>query len=426
MDTLFAQTNPHAVAAMLKVSETRELEACEDIVDAGGVKLWAKGKTLGPDLMERLLNRRLQRPLEQCLVAQDSVSAAEVAETIEHLLADNAYLAALAAPSTLRLLQTAGEVPLEPPVALLLTTAKDSDNGSFRHACLVMLIAGAMAIHAKVGAVDLERVMLAALLHDLGEIYINPSYLSSQRELTLQEWQHVSVHPRVGELFVQQLTGYPKRIASLVGSHQERLDGTGYPSRLTSVTLDPDAGFLIVAETLAGILTRRAAAPQRAVLAMGLVFGEFPLALVNHLVRIQRSFPISEGTEMDVRAAKNTLEEVREGLRVSLEIARSISQAPKGQVERRTLERLAPLLVRLDAAFVATGTAQYFDLVGHSGDEDAEMVMQLELVPREVRWRMRSLARHTALDTARFSEPGRLQFEPLLNALRGEPAAVAA
>lgn len=82
--------------------------------------------------------------------------------------------------------------------------------------------------------------------------------------------------------------------------------------------------------------------------------------------------------------------------------------------------------MRLDAAFVATGTGQYFDLVGHSGDEDAEMVMQLELVPREVRWRMRSLARHTALDTARFSVPGRLQFEPLLNELRGEPAAVAA
>jgi hypothetical protein len=71
---------------------------------------------------------------------------------------------------------------------------------------------------------------------------------------------------------------------------------------------------------------------------------------------------------------------------------------------------------------VSTGTAHYFDLVEQSADADAELVLQLDLVPREVRWRMRSLARDVAQDLIQFPVVARERFAPLLDALRGAPA----
>ncbi len=41
------------------------------------------------------------------------------------------------------------------------------------------------------------------------------------------------VHPHIGQLLLTQLTDYPKDIARAVAEHHERLDGSGYPHRLT-------------------------------------------------------------------------------------------------------------------------------------------------------------------------------------------------
>ena len=259
-------------------------------------------------------------------------------------------------------------------------------------------------------------------VHDIGEQYVNPAYLTSRRELTLDEWRHVSAHPRVGELFVRTNTRYPQRIAALVLAHHERFDGTGYPGRASAGALPDGSGYLIVAETMAGVFNDPVSAPARAVLAMGLVFGEYPMGIVNHVVRVQRAFPVEGAVDLDRETARERVVIVREGLRRSRLAAHALEDLTEHEAERRSLARLAPLLGRLEAAFVSTGTAHYFDLVEQSADADAELVLQLELVPREVRWRMRSLARDVAQDLVQFPLEARARFEPLLDALRGAPA----
>ena len=399
----FEQANPHALAAVVAAGEGHSIEASEDIVDAQGVKLWARGRPVAADMIERLVDRRLRRPIEQCLAARDGIDAGQVVA------------------ETTRLLDVAGRLPLVPPVALLLTAAKGRGD-AFTHACLVMLLAGALAARCGCDVSGLQRVMLAALVHDVGEQYVNPEYLRSRRELSLEEWRHVSAHPRVGELFVRTNTRYPKEIAALVAAHHERLDGTGYPARSVARALPEGAGYLLVAETMAGVLNDPVSAPARAVLAMGLVFGEYPMGIVNHVVLAQRSFPVEGSHTLERDAARERVVAVREGLARARRIAATLEDRVEHDAERRSLGRLAPLLSRLDAAFVSTGTAHYFDLVEQCADADAELVLQLELVPREVRWRMRSLARDVAQDLVAFPEGGRERFAPMLDVLRGDAA----
>lgn len=421
MSSPFSHANPHALASIVAASEAGGIEASEDIVDERGVKLWARGSPVLAGLVERLQDRSLRRPIEQCLTARDGIGPDDIVEETERLLQGSAYLSALAGSEARRLLRVAGSLPVEGSVSLLLTAARGRGTG-FSHACLVMLAAGALAARCGCDEGSLQRTMLAALLHDIGEQYVNPAYLSSRRELTLDEWRHVSAHPRVGELFVRTNTRYPKPISALVAAHHERLDGTGYPGRAVSSELPDGSGYLIIAETMAGVLNDPVAAPARAVLAMGLVFGEFPIGIVNHVVRVQRAFPVEGATELDREAARERVVIVREGLRRSRLAAHALEDLTEHEAERRSLARLAPLLVRLEAAFVSTGTAHYFDLVEQSDDSDAELVLQLELVPREVRWRMRSLARDIAQDLCGFPAVGRERFTPLLDALRGAPA----
>lgn len=418
----FERANAHALAAIVEASGSRDIAACEDIVDDRGTKLWARGHPVRPELVERLLERTLRRPLEQCLAARDGVGSEEVAQCVERLLDGSRYLSALAGGDARRIAAVARTLPLDGPAALLLTAAQTRGEG-FVHACLGLLLAGALAARGGVADGALQRIALAGLLHDLGELYVNPSYTSSRRELTLDEWRHVAVHPLIGELFLREQTRYPAAIAAIVGAHHERLDGSGYPGRCTVSTLPGEAGWVIAAETLAGVIADPVAAPARAVLAMGLVFGEYPLTPVGIVASVQRGFAVEGDPSFDREAARAGVAEVRESLRAATAAAHALEDLAPGDRERRTLARLAPLLRRLDVAFVSSGTAHFFELLGASAEtDDAEVVLQLRLVPREIRWRMRSLARDIAQDLDGFSDRGRLAFEPLLAVLRGERA----
>ncbi|MFZ4760307.1 MAG: HD-GYP domain-containing protein [Burkholderiaceae bacterium] len=422
----FDRANEYALASLLEASRTRDIAASEDIVDDHGRKLWACGQPIRSELMERLLVRTLRRPIEQCLTARDGIAAADVVHRIEQLLDGDRYLAALMGGSARHVLDVARTLPLDGPASLLLTAAEENGRG-FEHACLVTLIAGGLAARAGVGDATLQRVVLGGLLHDLGELYVNPDYLHSRRELSLDEWRHVAAHPRIGALFVRENTRYGATISAIVDGHHERDDGSGYPSRATAETLREEAGWVIVAETMAGVMNDPVSAPARTLLAIGLVFGEYRLAQVGLVASTQRAFPIEADPGFDGEAARAEIDALRTAMRAAHVAARVAELRTAGMVERRCLARLAPLLRRLDIAFVSSGAAHFFELLGTSAEAgDGEVALQLRLVPRELRWRMRSLARDVAHDLRGFTDDGRLALAPLLEALRGAPAAPAA
>ena len=419
MTPSFDRANAHALAALVEAGRRRDIAACEDIVDDAGTKLWARGQSIRPELIERLLVRKLRRPIEQCLTARDGIAASDVVRCIERLLGGDRYLAALVGGSARDVLDVARTLPLDGPVSLLLTAAEEGGRG-FEHACLGALIAGGLAARAGVGQATLQRIVLGGLLHDLGELYVNPEYLHSRRELNLEEWRHVAVHPRIGALFIRENTRYGATIASIVDGHHERQDGSGYPGRATSSALRDETGWVIVAETMAGVMSDPVASPARTLLAIGLVFGEYPLAPVGLVASAQRPFPIEADPGFDRVAARADIEALRAALRGAHAAAREAELNGAGAAERRSLSRLAPLLRRLDVAFVSSGAAHFFELLGAAAETgDGEVELQLRLVPRELRWRMRSLARDVAHDLETFTDAGRRAFAPMLDALRG-------
>ena len=122
---------------------------------------------------------------------------------------------------------------------------------------------------------EIERVAIAAELHDIGKIAIPGSILRKTGPLDADEWAFMRRHTLIGERIAQSapaLTG----VAGLIRSSHERWDGTGYPDRLAGDEIPLGSQIVFVCDAYSAMTGRsllpagdvagrraRRAAPQR-------------------------------------------------------------------------------------------------------------------------------------------------------------------
>jgi len=78
---------------------------------------------------------------------------------------------------------------------------------------------------------QVENVRLAALLHDVGLRPLDYDRLYRRPNLTAEELRGLAEHPIVGAAIVEPLLG--AEVAHAILRHHERVDGKGYPSRIS-------------------------------------------------------------------------------------------------------------------------------------------------------------------------------------------------
>ncbi len=123
------------------------------------------------------------------------------------------------------------------------------------HGHRVRRMAGGLGRRLDLTESELDRLEIAALLHDIGKYRLDPAVLALPRRLTPDEWAHVQEHPQIG---FDLLTGnVHDDIASAVLAHHERFDGTGYPHRLVGSAIPIAARILAVADAYDAITSDR-------------------------------------------------------------------------------------------------------------------------------------------------------------------------
>lgn len=102
-----------------------------------------------------------------------------------------------------------------------------------------------------------ERVEVAALLHDVGKIDQQfARILSKEGRLTPDEWELMKLHPVRGAQLVGLLTSL-KDIVPSVRHHHENWDGTGYPDGIRGTSIPLASRIIMFADTLDAITTDR-------------------------------------------------------------------------------------------------------------------------------------------------------------------------
>jgi hypothetical protein len=246
---------------------------------------------------------------------------------------------------------------------------------------------------------------LAGLLHDIGELYIDPAYLNPGRRLLPHEWAHLVVHPRIGQMLIAELESYPASVGRAVAEHHERADATGYPRQMGRKDLSPSGQAVSVAEMIAGVLQLDHAL-ERAELALKIVPGEHARELLAGVSGALRAQDKRHG-EPPLAASKNEGIEHLFG-RISL-IIEAGEQLASGAAAAspHALELLARSMERVrtvQRAFISTGLDFYMKQVHLLGDADGTMLFEKAVATREIEWRLRDIARDLALNTAASPE----------------------
>lgn len=384
----FTTANPHALATILEASETKSIIASRDIFDISGTKLWAKQQPVSRELQRKLMDRQLRHPLESCLYAEDGVTGRALVGALERLLVTDTPLAALLKPYDDQLVHSAVHIPLHPVAQLLLTAGQASRPQSFEHAVQAMALNGALMLACGAGVRELRQAMLCGLLHDLGEMYVDPVHgeADAWQSLDLQSYRHLVVHPHVGRLLIEQLTNYPPEVSRAVAEHHERLDGSGFPHRLRAEQLSPLGRLLAVTDaTLAAL--RHDAHPHltRASVALRAVPGEFDLhwaGLVAHASKAQPPLqPMLSPQEIHQR-----LQRLDRALQAVHHKAQTLSEVASTDALRDALALTQHLVSRLRTGFNASG-------MWAADAAELQDAAEVEAVEEELLWRLHAIQR---------------------------------
>lgn len=165
-----------------------------------------------------------------------------------------------------------------------------------RHSARVAFIASALASEFGFSSVETRHFAIAGLLHDIGKLVVPSEVLESPRGLSPDEVAMMRTHPYYTLHILGSIDGF-EVLARWAAYHHERLDGRGYPFRLSEPDLPLGARIISVADIVAALSEDR---PYRS-------------AMHEREVRAELLARVSDGA-LDgsvVRMALNMLPELR-------------------------------------------------------------------------------------------------------------------
>jgi diguanylate cyclase (GGDEF)-like protein/putative nucleotidyltransferase with HDIG domain len=131
--------------------------------------------------------------------------------------------------------------------AMLLAETLDlRDVATARHSETVGRYAEQIAQEMGLEPVQVERVRVAGVLHDIGKLGISDAVLLKPGALERHEWEEIMRHPELGARILEHAN--LRDVANWVLSHHERLDGSGYPRALAGGSIPLEGRILAVAD----------------------------------------------------------------------------------------------------------------------------------------------------------------------------------
>lgn len=127
---------------------------------------------------------------------------------------------------------------------------------TYGHSTRVAHFAEAVAGELGIPAARRRWLRRGALLHDIGKLGVSNSILDKPGKLTGEEWEQMRAHPRHTEEILARLHPFAE-LALVAGAHHERLDGTGYPKRLSADDIKMETRVITISDIFDAITADR-------------------------------------------------------------------------------------------------------------------------------------------------------------------------
>jgi putative nucleotidyltransferase with HDIG domain len=131
------------------------------------------------------------------------------------------------------------------------------DTYTHGHSYRVATLSAEFARELALSEVEVERVRLSALLHDVGKIGIREGILNKPGRLTPEEYLEIQRHPEIGARIIERVADL-KDVTRCVRFHHESWDGSGYPGHLKYREIPLESRVIAIADTYDAMTSDRA------------------------------------------------------------------------------------------------------------------------------------------------------------------------
>ncbi len=176
----------------------------------------------------------------------------------------------------------------------ILSTMNEKSFETEAHAERLVAISTRIGRGMGLDSLEIDKLHLLSLTHDIGKIIIPDPILNKPGRLTDEEWAVMRTHTEIGFRIAAASPGLSV-IAEAILSHHERWDGTGYPRSLAGEAIPLSSRILAVADAFDAMITER---PYRK-----------PMPVRDALAEIERC----AGSQFDPAVAEVFLGMAREG-----------------------------------------------------------------------------------------------------------------
>ncbi len=142
--------------------------------------------------------------------------------------------------------------------ALLVTAAlREQDEYTFTHVANVCILTMAQALSLGIRGQLLNDIGMAAMLHDVGKMFVPDEILTKPGRLTDEEFDLMKSHPVKGARYLLETPGVPRLAAIVAYEHHLRDDLSGYPAVPAGWCLNLASQLTGIADIFDAMRTRR-------------------------------------------------------------------------------------------------------------------------------------------------------------------------
>ncbi|WP_199880703.1 HD-GYP domain-containing protein [Bacillus massiliglaciei] len=149
------------------------------------------------------------------------------------------------------------EVKGNKEIMRLLANVYVYDSNVFTHSLNVTVYSLLIGLKTNMNEKDLQTLGMGAILHDVGKMFIPCEIMMKPGKLTEEEFIQIQKHAEYGYELIRSIPFLSPEISICAHQHHERLDGSGYPNRLTAEEIHPFAQIIAIADVYDAVTSNR-------------------------------------------------------------------------------------------------------------------------------------------------------------------------
>jgi diguanylate cyclase (GGDEF)-like protein/putative nucleotidyltransferase with HDIG domain len=138
----------------------------------------------------------------------------------------------------------------------LVQALEAKDPYTKKHSENVMYYAVGIAKAMKIDPEQIDVILRAAMIHDIGKIGIPDAILAKPAKLTPHERSIIEQHPLIAVRILEKMTFLEQEIA-IIRHHHEKWNGHGYPDGLSNTAIPLGARIMAIADTFDALTSNR-------------------------------------------------------------------------------------------------------------------------------------------------------------------------